>query len=261
MTEINRIVITCMDRRLSEEAEKNYNDGKTIFARNAGGLPSGLKNTIKKILNENENIHEIVMMPHTDCGAMGAVFKSLIQGEKFDQEIFDGLVKTFENKPIMSRDELEKVVNVNECMKGIVDIKNSVDGYKNKQVKMSVELVELHSPHYIAGEPQNVLVVMPASTLKYSETFGKYLDINHSYCIQGEIGDVVKDIMLATAHNGLNLKEIYIPRLKNGDNAKVDNIVKELNVRLGASAGNLTIFKLLEDGTKEKAEAKKKMTV
>jgi len=258
MAEINRIVITCMDRRLSEEVENTYNDGKTVFARNAGGLPGGLKNTIKRILKENDTIKEIVMMPHTDCGAMGAVFKCLMQGEKFDQEILDGLVKYFENKPILNREELEKTGNVNECMREMVDIKNSVPEYKNKTVKMSVELVELHAPHYIAGEPKNVLVIMPASTVKYSETFGKFLDINHSYCIQGEIEDVIKDIKLATAHNGLNLQEIYIPRLKNGDDAKVEKIINEL-VKLGSGIGNLVVYKLLEDGTKEKVESKKKM--
>lgn len=259
MIGIERVLITCMDTRLSEEAEKNYNDGKTIFARNAGGLPGGLKNTVKRILEENSGIKEVLIMPHTDCGAMGAVFRCLMQGEKFDQEILDGLVKYFENKPILTREDLESTENVNECMREMVKIKNGVSKYKKKSIKISVELIELQTPHYIVGEEKNVLVIMPASTVKYSETFGKFLDIHHSYCIQGEIADVIKDIKLATAHNGLNLKEIYIPRLKKSDDAKVENIINELKIRLGFGIYNMAIFKLLEDGTKERVELKKKI--
>ncbi|MDE1855932.1 MAG: hypothetical protein KGH49_01720, partial [Candidatus Micrarchaeota archaeon] len=145
-----------MDRRLSSEAERTYNDGRTLFARNAGGLPGGLKNTIKKALGENGNVKEIILMPHTDCGAMGAVFKCLMQGEKFDQDVLDGLVRYFENKPIQSREELENTLNGNECMREIVDIRKSVHGYEKKQIKITLEVVPLIASPPLPGEHNNV---------------------------------------------------------------------------------------------------------
>ncbi|MFP3215602.1 MAG: carbonic anhydrase, partial [Candidatus Micrarchaeota archaeon] len=70
-----RLVLSCMDRRLNEYLD-SLNDGNTIFLRNAGANLYAVKNTIDTLLN-NENITEIKVITHTDCGAMKSVAAAL----------------------------------------------------------------------------------------------------------------------------------------------------------------------------------------
>ncbi|MEL9969752.1 MAG: carbonic anhydrase, partial [Metallosphaera sp.] len=87
-----RIVISCMDRRLNEFLEKNYNDGETVFIRNAGANINSLKET-KALIKKAD---EIIILPHTDCGAMGVVERAL-NGEKLPNGL-DTLISPFLGK-------------------------------------------------------------------------------------------------------------------------------------------------------------------
>ncbi|MEM0177086.1 hypothetical protein [Metallosphaera sp.] len=49
-----RIVISCMDRRLNQFLEKNFNDGNTIFVRNAGASVNSLRNTLALLKRADE---------------------------------------------------------------------------------------------------------------------------------------------------------------------------------------------------------------
>lgn len=70
-----RIVISCMDRRLNGYLDQ-LNDGDIIFIRNAGANVNSLRETLKYI----RDAEEILVLQHTDCGAMGVVHRALLWG-------------------------------------------------------------------------------------------------------------------------------------------------------------------------------------
>ncbi|MDE1845948.1 MAG: hypothetical protein KGH53_01550 [Candidatus Micrarchaeota archaeon] len=249
----DRIVISCMDRRLNQKLEQEYNDGNTIFVRNAGGCPSGAKNTLKRLMEENE-VKEIVILPHTDCGAMGAVFKCMKEGEKFDAEVTEKLVKNFEGKFLHTRKQLEFEENPRQCLEEMKSIGNELPKYDEKVVGISVKLVELQ-PTAHQSSTDNVIVLMSPSTAKYSNTF--LTEMNHSYCIQADIEDSMASVKLATAANGLKLAKIYITETNSVEQKKMLNAITEFKAKLGL--GQLQVF-LVESGKVTNViEAKKKI--
>jgi carbonic anhydrase len=65
-----------MDRRLNSYLDENYNDGNTLFLRNAGANAHCLLQSISEAVS-NEIVDSIVILGHTDCGAMKVVFDAL----------------------------------------------------------------------------------------------------------------------------------------------------------------------------------------
>ncbi|ABP94567.1 MULTISPECIES: carbonic anhydrase [Metallosphaera] len=173
-----RIVISCMDRRLNQFLEKNFNDGNTIFVRNAGANVNSLRNTLALL----KKADEILLLPHTDCGAMGVVEKAL-KGEKLPAEL-EPLISPFRKYLGYTKAQLEKVnVEVQEsALKGAV------------KAKVRSELIrteELNAP----ASSDNVALVMPPSTRKYSEVISPDM-MYRTYVIQTDNdGDI--DVLIA----------------------------------------------------------------
>jgi len=94
-----------MDRRLNKYLEDNYFDENTIFIRNAGANISSLKDTLARIpLNE---VQEIIIVTHTDCGAMKVVSNFLNLGSY--PKILEPLISPFIHLKGASQEKLENI--------------------------------------------------------------------------------------------------------------------------------------------------------
>src|ERR1700681_586515 len=91
-----RLIITCMDRRLPEKM-KEYDTIDTVIISNAGANVLGLKNTISRLMQEN-NFAEIKIITHDNCGAMKLVTAHMFEMKRAPPNIYVHLVRQFENK-------------------------------------------------------------------------------------------------------------------------------------------------------------------
>ncbi|QKR00217.1 carbonic anhydrase [Metallosphaera tengchongensis] len=183
-----RLVISCMDRRLNHFLEKEYNDGKTTFVRNAGANIGSLKETLR-LLKEAE---EIVILPHTDCGAMGVVEKAL-RGETLPN-LLKPLITPFQNLRVSNRAELETLnTRVQEEL-----------ARKVTKARVSSRLIrteELNAP----ASSDNLAIVTAPSTRRYSEFIPQDF-IYRTFVIQnlGDDGEIDQFI----AKEFLKVKEV-----------------------------------------------------
>ena len=99
-----RLIISCMDYRLSEEVMKRVKEEGDLIIRNAGANIYELKDTLK-----NLNVDEVIFLPHTDCAAMKLVNSTIKDGKEVDKEIEEKLVSQFRDKNFNSLQELEKL--------------------------------------------------------------------------------------------------------------------------------------------------------
>lgn len=101
---MKKLIISCMDYRLSEEILKKI-DQNTIILRNAGANVYELR----EVLTTYTGVEEVIYLPHTDCAAIKLVNAVLKEGKKADNVIMEKLVKPFEGTTFSSIQELEKI--------------------------------------------------------------------------------------------------------------------------------------------------------
>ncbi|AHC51549.1 carbonic anhydrase [Sulfolobus acidocaldarius SUSAZ] len=100
-----KLVISCMDRRLNRYLAENFND--SIVIRNAGANVNSLRTTLVTYKNL---IDEVVLLPHTDCGAMKVVYSNIVEGKKAPSTaVEDKLIKQFTKMKFSSLSELERL--------------------------------------------------------------------------------------------------------------------------------------------------------
>lgn len=114
---VERLVVSCSDRRLSEHLDSTYNDGKTVFVRTAGADVLNAEATIVELV-ERLGIKEITLLPHTDtsdiskgCGWAGRLavegaeaLKGKGSGERY---IGAAQVERFTRAGLVSRGKIE----------------------------------------------------------------------------------------------------------------------------------------------------------
>ncbi|MEM3947353.1 MAG: carbonic anhydrase [Metallosphaera sp.] len=183
-----RIVISCMDRRLNEFLEKNYNDGETVFIRNAGANINSLKET-KALIKKAD---EIIILPHTDCGAMGVVERAL-NGEKLPNGL-DTLISPFLGKGKLTRAQLEQLNPVVQ--------ETTLKSLTNAKITSKlIRTEELNAP----PSKDNVAVMTLPSTRRYSEFVPKEM-MYKTFIIQSQGNDGEIDALIAKEF--LNVSEI-----------------------------------------------------
>ncbi|AAK42846.1 carbonic anhydrase [Saccharolobus solfataricus] len=101
---VMRLVVSCMDRRLNSYIKKKYQDA--IVLRNAGANVNSLLMSLEKF---NNKVDEVILLPHTDCGAMKVVYSSLKEGKKITSLVEEKLVSQFSSKKFSSLSELERL--------------------------------------------------------------------------------------------------------------------------------------------------------
>lgn len=195
MAGIDRIVVSCMDRRLSSFLDLNYNDSKTVFVRNAGANISTALNTIKQLSIEFP-ISSILIAPHTDCGAMGLV-QSAIGGKPVSKQIEDSLVAQFRNLDFSDRKGLESL-NCNVQAKAMESFAKSIGA------NVDVRLIDLSTLAIPKDSGRHLLTITKPSATKYCDFISRYNDgglgMFDSYFIQAKgIKDVLPDVEIAAS--------------------------------------------------------------
>ncbi len=168
-----------MDRRLNEFLEREYNDGNTIFVRNAGANVGSLKATLSLL----KSADEIVILPHTDCGAMGVVEKAL-KGESLPSSL-EPLISPFRKYSNYTKGQLEQV---NPEVQ-----RSSVSNLTKAKVRVDlVKTEELNAP----PSNDNVALMMPPSNKRYSEMITPDM-MYRTYVIQSQGDDGEIDALIA----------------------------------------------------------------
>jgi carbonic anhydrase len=100
-----RVIVSCMDYRLSEEILKRAGNDALIL-RNAGANVNGLKEALRSL---GDQVDEVIYLPHTDCAALKLVYSAIKEGKQVDPEIEEKLVRQFRDKNFQSLQDLEKI--------------------------------------------------------------------------------------------------------------------------------------------------------
>ena len=192
---MDKILVACMDRRLNALVD-THNDGKTKILRNGGGDVSSLESSIRNGINEN-NINRILVLTHTDCGAMKVVYMAL-KGETKVSGSISERVNPFRDLSHKDKAELEKI---NEKLQN-----DRLKVFEKLGIKIESELVDvtkLNIPE--VDHDQNSLVVMRSSSKKYDEiTMLLRKPMFGTYFIQSDtIQEVIPDIEMAVTHLGI----------------------------------------------------------
>ncbi|MGC8687615.1 MAG: carbonic anhydrase [Candidatus Micrarchaeia archaeon] len=187
------LTISCMDMRLNGTIEDSNVAGGLVL-RNAGANISGMKGSIRGIL-DSENITEIKLMPHNDCGAMKVVYGALKKGMGVSSEVKDALVSQFSAEHFETLDELEKI----NYAKQERAIKEMAPG-----VKVSVEPIDL-SKYHNESNSMHVLAFTYASKGNYNEICKKAgLEHDNTYFVHlNSIDEAAHDIEIGIKNIGI----------------------------------------------------------
>jgi hypothetical protein len=117
---VNTIILACMDRRLNEEVDR-LNEGDAVVLRNAGANVPMAEKALREVLNTYPNIRKILLVPHLDCGAMGLVSSTLVNGQSADPRVYADLIAQFKGK-FKSRKDLEEDVNSKMQLGALADV-------------------------------------------------------------------------------------------------------------------------------------------
>lgn len=98
-----KIIVSCMDYRLTEEIQRRATQDTLIF-RNAGANVKEFIKRLKEIKPE-----EILYLPHTDCAAMKLVYNVVKQGDKVKDEVERNLISQFRGKYFNTLQDLERL--------------------------------------------------------------------------------------------------------------------------------------------------------
>ena len=219
-----RLVLSCMDRRLNRYLD-SLNDGYTIFLRNAGANLYAVKNTVDALLN-NENITEIKVITHTDCGAMKSVAAALSGKLRLDLA-GEVLVDKFKGEKFATLEELEKI-NTELQKKAVEEIA------KRRGIKGSAELLDLSKLDIPKEDNEHKFVLLEPSNKKYSEIIDNK-EMFNTYVIQSaSLEEKLPDLEIAIKVLGIRRGEIIA--------------LKESEYRIiQAEASRLRLNQLLKD--------------
>ncbi len=178
-----RLVISCMDRRLNYYIRENYSD--SIVIRNAGANILSLSKTLEKYKNI---VDEVIVLPHTDCGAMKVVYSSIKEGKKITSIVEDKLVNQFMDKTFNTLSELERL-NLK------VQTENARKIFVNKSIKS--EIIDVNKIKIPASnQPYSVYVTTPSTPLDLSSSI---------YVVSAESNDIWDSLDIA----------IYVMKINN----------------------------------------------
>lgn len=106
---MTKVIVSCMDYRLTEEIHKRA-DKDTLIFRNAGANVKEFLDRLKELKPD-----EIIYLPHTDCAAMKLVYNVIKKGDQVNAEIDEKLISQFKNEKFETLEELERLnAKINE---------------------------------------------------------------------------------------------------------------------------------------------------
>lgn len=168
---ITRAVLSCGDGRLDEYLEGKYNNGQTVFIRNPGANAILAIPAFEQLVRNHPELREVVVAPHTDCGAMGLSAQE-------DPETTDGIKTAFTSQfrdnagkaLFKNRDDLEMKVNPHLQ---VTELENFFRSRKLDVTVLDPDVIDVHAlesqgliaPH----KGGKVLLIADVSATGYSE--------------------------------------------------------------------------------------------
>jgi carbonic anhydrase len=219
MEKIERIVIGCMDRKMNlKPLDDSYNDGRTLFLRNAGCNVNGLRDNILEIIDNRDNeIKSIVALPHQNCKAM-LVVKRALDGEKVSDEIMAGLVRFYTQ--VRTNTDIDKE-NYNIQKAALEEI------VKGSGIKTEVRFIMEEEMSDVSRSGANEVLFLKPSSRKYSSFIG---DPNATYVLQARsIEDVRHDIEIARVY--LRISNIVVGSIGMMDARDAKTVSDALKIR------------------------------
>ncbi|MEM0154691.1 MAG: carbonic anhydrase [Methanothrix sp.] len=193
---MEELVICCMDRRLNDFLEKEYN-GAFVF-RNAGANVAPLIPAIKQIVKEND-IGTITLITHDDCGAMKKTFAVIKEGAEATEELKDELINQFNEVDFNTRSQLEEK-----------NTELQLDRLKNEfpNIKVQAKPVRMSDLKIPEDTKEHKLLVISPGKPEYGKAFkGLGLAPSQCYIVQASISNAMPDMELAA--KDLHAKEAF----------------------------------------------------
>ncbi len=167
--EVTTVILACMDRRLNEEVDR-MNEGNAVILRNAGANVMSAEGAIREAIDAYPNIRKIMLVPHLDCGAMGLVSSTILEGKQADNRVYNDLIAQFKGK-FKTRKGLEEDVNPAIQMNALKEIIGD-----RPIMLQSLRLNPAGLVLPADGHPHSLVVVRPSQS-HYRFLFD---DVNHS---------------------------------------------------------------------------------
>lgn len=207
-----------MDRRLNEYLDSKYNDGNTLFIRNAGANLTPILDLVREALRKNELKKGIYIATHNDCGAMGVVFQALTSGKSFGSGIYNALIKQFESIGFRSREGLERE-------NGRLQVKRAKAIAKG--VPVNLEPIDVKRLGVPAEHNEHRLIL----TSNLSEPYVKMTKIANtgvfdSYIIQGDTAFMSSDVEIAVKF--LGIKDVRLEAFSTSEEARLSAELESL---------------------------------
>ncbi|MGC8648991.1 MAG: hypothetical protein ACP5UN_02110 [Candidatus Micrarchaeia archaeon] len=225
--------MSCMDWRLNNIIDEEADDD-TIILRNAGANILSLKFSIREILNSN-NITEIKLLTHTDCGAMKLVYNAIKNTQQVSKIIKENLVLQFEDKNFQNINELEEI---NERLQ--FETLKSI----SKDITIIPKLIDLSRYNFSNKNDKHDLAFTLPNKINYKNLCTKInFDEHETYFIHSINFDEVKhDMEIATTY--LNIKDFSFLALNNSEYRAINNIVKIAKLNSFMKNNKINIIKM-----------------
>jgi hypothetical protein len=214
------------------------NPGPNMFAPE-------MRAAITDALDKNE-ITEIVLMPHTQCGAMGAVDDALRLNRAADPLIYASLIRPFKDKGIAfkDRDDLESTANpsaqkaeLERLIRNRRAVRKAGRDERAGDIRVVVKLWDPHRimpsvPEDYGNHKHTTLVANPSETRygqmfkSVSELHGKHVNMWGTYVIQP--ADVAA-IKLAVI--GLGIRDVILYAASGEDAKEMKRLEEELETK------------------------------
>jgi carbonic anhydrase len=198
---MNKMVLTCMDRRLWPVIDKEIGsskEGAVTVVRNAGANLKGVESSVDLVIKEH-HAREIDIFPHTNCGACNVVYNACLHNINVSESVEDALVRQFTSRKssFLSPDEVESV--------NITIQKEALQKFEHRGIATHVECIDVKSLNVPKDDGEHVLVIGKPYSGKYEDLAGK-LGVNpwSMYCLNAEsIIEVMPDIEIAAINLGI----------------------------------------------------------
>ncbi|ASI13597.1 carbonic anhydrase [Candidatus Mancarchaeum acidiphilum] len=226
---MNKLVISCMDRRLNDLIEEQYSD--CFIIRNAGANVYPVAKEIKDLI-KNKDIREIILLAHTDCGAMNKVFGIIKRGKSADPDLEESLISQYRKLDFDSIDELEKD-----------NLNLQVDKLKSEfpETKIDGRLIRIEDIKVPKDDKIHELILANPSKPGYSGLLDQ-LSLNHfsAYILQSDTNNIMPDLKLAVADLGVKFIHLISIEKENPRDRKVDQ--QRLNLIFGKDGVKISIY-------------------
>lgn len=153
-----RLVISCMDYRLSEEIAKRAREGDLIL-RTAGANVNGLRRYLSGL-----DVEEVLYLPHTDCAALKLVYSAIKEGRPVDPAVEEALVSLYRGREFSTMEELERIH---------VELQTSILKSLFPRAKVSVEIIDVSKVKPLQRKP--VYHLLKPSSRYDQEALGAYI--------------------------------------------------------------------------------------